>query len=213
MRSYRRKRPDRRPPGRLAAAVLVGVLFAAAGCAAGDDPARSATEAVVPVGTAAPLSSGVPASGAPAAPVQVPDTLRFSAKTLDGTAFSAAELAGKPVVLWTAGWSTRDSSTARTSPAGSRHWPADLRRGCSRWRRTDGGGSGGPTPAVVVRSVGQRTGVSRSVPSRSRSTSGSSTDPSGCWNCSRMAGKSRLVASAEPLRVCTKRVCLPPGSR
>ncbi|MEV4483388.1 TlpA family protein disulfide reductase [Micromonospora coxensis] len=100
MRSYRRNRPDRRPPGRLVAAVLAGVLVAAAGCAAGDDPARSATEAVVPVGTASPLPSGGPATGAPSAPAQVPDTLRFTAKTLDGTPFSAAELAGKPVVLW-----------------------------------------------------------------------------------------------------------------
>ncbi|MGB2567948.1 TlpA family protein disulfide reductase [Micromonospora citrea] len=102
MRSYRRNRPDRRPPGRLVAtaAVLAGVLVAAAGCAAGDDPARSATEAVVPVGTTSPLPSGGPTTGAPSAPAQVPDALRFSAKTLDGTAFSAAELAGKPVVLW-----------------------------------------------------------------------------------------------------------------
>ncbi|GAB3216929.1 hypothetical protein GCM10027452_46850 [Micromonospora halotolerans] len=30
----------------------------------------------------------------------MPETLSFTAKTLDGTAFSAAALAGKPVVLW-----------------------------------------------------------------------------------------------------------------
>ena len=30
----------------------------------------------------------------------MPDALRFTAKTLDGTAFAAAALAGRPVVLW-----------------------------------------------------------------------------------------------------------------
>ena len=30
----------------------------------------------------------------------MPETLSFTAKTLDGTAFSAAALAGRPVVLW-----------------------------------------------------------------------------------------------------------------
>ncbi|WP_174531708.1 TlpA family protein disulfide reductase, partial [Micromonospora maritima] len=36
----------------------------------------------------------------PAAPARVPKTLSFDAKTLDGTTFSAAALAGRPVVLW-----------------------------------------------------------------------------------------------------------------
>ena len=33
-------------------------------------------------------------------PAQVPDVLRFTGTTLDGAAFDAAQLAGKPVVLW-----------------------------------------------------------------------------------------------------------------
>jgi len=34
------------------------------------------------------------------APVTVPATLTFTGKTLDGTAFDAASLAGKPTILW-----------------------------------------------------------------------------------------------------------------
>ncbi|RLP98410.1 redoxin domain-containing protein, partial [Micromonospora sp. CV4] len=33
-------------------------------------------------------------------PARVPDTLRFAGTTLTGTAFDAAQLAGRPVVLW-----------------------------------------------------------------------------------------------------------------
>ncbi|AEV86227.1 thiol-disulfide oxidoreductase [Actinoplanes sp. SE50] len=58
----------------------------AAGCAA-------APEAATP---AAAAGRG---SGSAAAPA-VPDTLRFSGTTLDGTKFDAAQLAGRPAVLW-----------------------------------------------------------------------------------------------------------------
>ncbi|PWU43988.1 redoxin, partial [Micromonospora globispora] len=51
-----------------------------------------------PAASATP--TGAPASAAPAVPARVPDTLQFTATTLDGTTFSAARLAGKPVVLW-----------------------------------------------------------------------------------------------------------------
>lgn len=37
---------------------------------------------------------------APSATRAVPDALRFSAKTVDGSAFDAGSLAGKPVLLW-----------------------------------------------------------------------------------------------------------------
>lgn len=107
MRSYPRIGPGGRPPGvgrRAAVAVtLAGALLAAGGCAVGPEPAGPPAEVVVPAATASPLPTGpTPASPAApaAAPARVPDTLRFTAKTLDGTAFSAAELAGRPVVLW-----------------------------------------------------------------------------------------------------------------
>ena len=101
MRSYPRSGPGGRPPaaGRLAVVgvVLVGALLVAGGCAVAPDPAGPPAEVAVPAATASPLPAG-PAS--PSTPARVPDTLRFTAKTLDGTAFSAAELAGRPVVLW-----------------------------------------------------------------------------------------------------------------
>jgi thiol-disulfide isomerase/thioredoxin len=61
------------------AAVLVAALSGTASCAVGEAEVR-------PVGAATSASP--------------PDTLRFTGKTLDGAAFSAAALAGKPVVLW-----------------------------------------------------------------------------------------------------------------
>ncbi|WP_433282716.1 TlpA family protein disulfide reductase [Micromonospora sp. CA-244673] len=77
------------------AAVLAVTLPGAASCAVGPERAT-------PVGAVAPAPAAS-ASASPAAPVvpaRVPETLSFTAKTLDGTAFSAAALAGKPVVLW-----------------------------------------------------------------------------------------------------------------
>ncbi|MFJ6199294.1 redoxin domain-containing protein [Micromonospora sp. NPDC092111] len=91
--------PHSRPGGRLAAtAVLVGALLTGSACAVGPAPGQPAAEVAVPVGTAAPLPAGTPAG--PGAPAAVPEVLRFTGKTLDGAAFSAATLAGRPVVLW-----------------------------------------------------------------------------------------------------------------
>ncbi|MBC8994836.1 redoxin domain-containing protein, partial [Micromonospora chalcea] len=51
-----------------------------------------------PPDVASPAATpGGPTSAPPAA---VPATLAFTGKTLDGTAFSAADLAGRPVLLW-----------------------------------------------------------------------------------------------------------------
>ncbi|MET7835582.1 redoxin domain-containing protein [Micromonospora sediminicola] len=88
-----------------AAAVLAATLTATAACAVGPERTASvgavaAPSAAAPT-TAASASAG-PSSTAPSptAPARVPKTLAFDAKTLDGTAFSAAALAGRPVVLW-----------------------------------------------------------------------------------------------------------------
>lgn len=79
------------------AAVLAATLPGTASCAVG-------SERATPVGVVAAASPAAPSgSASPAAPVvpaRVPETLSFTAKTLDGTAFSAATLAGRPVVLW-----------------------------------------------------------------------------------------------------------------
>ncbi|MEV7265381.1 redoxin family protein [Micromonospora aurantiaca] len=82
-----------------AAAVLAATLAAATACAAGPEPGERAG-AVAPAPPAAASPSG-PASGpASASPATVPAALSFTGKTLDGTAFDAAALAGRPVVLW-----------------------------------------------------------------------------------------------------------------
>jgi peroxiredoxin len=75
------------------AAVLAAALPGAASCAVGPERAT-------PVGAVAPAPAASASPAAPAVPAPVPQTLSFTARTLDGTAFSAAALAGKPVVLW-----------------------------------------------------------------------------------------------------------------
>ncbi|WP_435123083.1 TlpA family protein disulfide reductase [Micromonospora tulbaghiae] len=76
-------------------------LFAATACAAGPEggaPAGAvATASPAPASPAAASPAAAPASASPA---PVPATLSFTGKTLDGTAFDAAALAGRPVVLW-----------------------------------------------------------------------------------------------------------------
>ncbi|GLZ60213.1 hypothetical protein Misp05_37890 [Micromonospora sp. NBRC 107095] len=80
-------------------------LFGVAACtgtapggpaAAGSAPAPTGA---APTGTP-PSPTGSATGGPPAAPAQVPDVLRFTGTTLGGAAFDAAQLAGKPVVLW-----------------------------------------------------------------------------------------------------------------
>ncbi|WP_200213939.1 TlpA family protein disulfide reductase [Micromonospora coerulea] len=88
---------------RATAAVAVAALLGAASCAVGPEPrapvgaVAAASPAAASAGPGTP--TGTPAA-APVVPARAPDTLRFTAKTLDGTTFSAAGLAGKPVVLW-----------------------------------------------------------------------------------------------------------------
>ena len=65
----------------MAAVVAVGVL---AGCAS----------------TAAPAAAPVVAPVAGSQPAAVPASLRFTGTTLDGKAFDAATMAGKPTILW-----------------------------------------------------------------------------------------------------------------
>ncbi|MEU4818953.1 redoxin family protein [Micromonospora aurantiaca] len=82
-----------------AAAVLAATLAAATACAAGPEPGDRAG-AVAPAPPAAASPSGPASAPASASPAAVPAALSFTGKTLDGTAFDAAALAGRPVVLW-----------------------------------------------------------------------------------------------------------------
>lgn len=80
-----------RPAG---AALLATGLLGMAACASGPAAVGSAANGSV----ARPSPSNAHGTGQPAA--TAPSTLRFSGTTLDGRPFSAAGLAGKPVVLW-----------------------------------------------------------------------------------------------------------------
>ncbi|GIJ34663.1 TlpA family protein disulfide reductase [Micromonospora sediminimaris] len=77
-----------RVTGAVTAALLAAVL-ATAGCGTGPD-----AEAAPQAGGPASATASSPSTG------PVPDTLRFTGTTLDGAAFDAATLAGRPVVLW-----------------------------------------------------------------------------------------------------------------
>ncbi len=84
---------------RVTAAVVLAATLAT-GCAAGPEAGAvaPAAPAAAPPDVASPAATpGGPTSAPPAA---VPATLTFTGKTLDGTAFSAADLAGRPVLLW-----------------------------------------------------------------------------------------------------------------
>ncbi|MGW9194647.1 TlpA family protein disulfide reductase [Micromonospora chersina] len=90
--------PPRTARRLVTAAVLAATLPGAASCAVG--PERATPVGVVAAASPAAAPAGSASPAAPVVPARVPETLSFTAKTLDGTAFSAAALAGKPVVLW-----------------------------------------------------------------------------------------------------------------
>jgi thiol-disulfide isomerase/thioredoxin len=71
------------------------VTAALAGCGQAATPGAAAQPAA-----AQPAGAQPAAVQAGAAAGAVPATLKFTGKTLDGTAFDAATLAGKPTILW-----------------------------------------------------------------------------------------------------------------
>ena len=75
----------------VAAVMAVGVL---AGCGSAAAPVAA------PTAPSAPVGSPVAGSQSAAAPVVVPASLKFTGTTLDGKAFDAATMAGKPTILW-----------------------------------------------------------------------------------------------------------------
>lgn len=75
---------------------LTIIAFAAAGCGTTKVPqSPQGQQGTAPSSATPGVTSGAPVSGA-----AVPDTLRFTATTIDGKDFDAASLAGKPAVLW-----------------------------------------------------------------------------------------------------------------
>ncbi len=90
------------------AAASVALILAVSGCGASPAGPSGVTPTTADVGTsveAAPSRSGAAAG--------VPETLRFTAATVDGRDFDAAALAGKPAVLWFwAAWCPRCRAAA-----------------------------------------------------------------------------------------------------
>ncbi|MEO3769588.1 redoxin domain-containing protein [Micromonospora sp. B9E7] len=82
------------------AGALVVVLFGAAACTGTAPGGPAAGPAPTLTGAPTGAATSVPPAAPPAAPAQVPDVLRFTGTTLTGAAFDAAQLAGRPVVLW-----------------------------------------------------------------------------------------------------------------
>ena len=78
--------------------MLLGLLVAAASLIAG---CGTAVPAPAPKAVAATVSAQ-PSAAVPAQPTvaAVPATLSFNGKTLDGAAFHASAMAGKPAILW-----------------------------------------------------------------------------------------------------------------
>ncbi|MEU4790731.1 redoxin family protein [Micromonospora tulbaghiae] len=99
-----------------AAALLAATLAAATACAAGpEDGAPAGAVAPASPAPASPAPASPAAPPASASPARVPATLSFTGKTLDGTAFDVAALAGRPVVLWFwAPWCATGASQAWT---------------------------------------------------------------------------------------------------
>ncbi|PYC67183.1 redoxin [Micromonospora arborensis] len=80
------------------AAALTAALLGAVSCTGTADPAPAVAGTAPAATGTAPAGTG---TGSPSvAPAPVPDVLRFTGTTLTGTAFDAAQFAGKPVVLW-----------------------------------------------------------------------------------------------------------------
>jgi thiol-disulfide isomerase/thioredoxin len=77
----------------MAGSLLAVLALLPAGCGRAD--------AVLTRGVSANQSGGPsPAVSVPAGPVVTPASLKFTGTTLDGKAFDAASLAGRPVILW-----------------------------------------------------------------------------------------------------------------
>ncbi len=83
------------PSAGRAAVLLTAIVMAITGCAT---PQPSTGQP--PTATTQPAQPPSSAASAGPSAVSVPDSLKFTAKTIDGQPFDAATLAGKPVVLW-----------------------------------------------------------------------------------------------------------------
>ncbi|MEV5089383.1 redoxin domain-containing protein [Streptomyces griseoincarnatus] len=83
-------------------AVLAAALLTMTACGSGDGSASAGDAGASPSKASSPVQSPADShdSGSGSQGVKVPETLNFSATTVDGKPFDAKTLAGKPTVLW-----------------------------------------------------------------------------------------------------------------
>jgi thiol-disulfide isomerase/thioredoxin len=81
----------------LLVAATVAAIMTVAGCGSATHGGTAAKPAIKP---AQPTAKPVAESKSQNKPVSVPESLKFTATTLDGKPFDGASLAGHPVVLW-----------------------------------------------------------------------------------------------------------------
>ena len=80
-------------------AVIAVTILGVSACATSADGMRVVARNA-PAGAGQAGGGGQDSAASAQKPVTVPQSLAFSARTLDGKPFDAASLAGKPVVLW-----------------------------------------------------------------------------------------------------------------
>ncbi len=80
--------------------IALTLVLALSACGSSEDTAANAepTPAPTTASTSAPATTTASPTGEPAP--EVPQTLDFTARTIDGDAFTGASLAGKPTVFW-----------------------------------------------------------------------------------------------------------------
>ncbi|MEV8596308.1 redoxin domain-containing protein [Streptomyces sp. NPDC052012] len=83
-------------------AVLAAAVLTIAGCGADDGKGSGGDSGAASSQASSPAQSPVPSDGggSGATGAEVPESLRFTASTVDGRPFDARTLAGKPTVLW-----------------------------------------------------------------------------------------------------------------
>lgn len=91
---------------------VIAVTLVLTGCG-GDSPSASPPSGQTTSTVTTPAASPSPIDATSGTPTDVPQALRFTATTVDGSRFDAATLAGKPTVLWFwAAWCPRCRAAA-----------------------------------------------------------------------------------------------------
>ncbi|MCM0677140.1 redoxin domain-containing protein [Micromonospora phytophila] len=92
---------------RIVPLVLTAAVLGLTACGGGGEPSPGAAPATT-AGAAATPTVEASATGSASPAARVPQTLEFTARTIDGGSFAGSSLAGKPAVLWFwAAWCTR----------------------------------------------------------------------------------------------------------